>query len=202
MSASGRSAMCCTTAGQPQLHLRRGRGAQLRSAQQHVREQWYITLQLSWQLLQRSDQQGQTATSTLRHTARHRRRASATTSGAGSGAPLLLVVYQGFGANPVFAISTLDYSFFAQDNWKMNPRLTLELGVRYDYEFLPSPVEQPDRRRPTGFTPYAQVTNHPSDKNNVGPRVGFSYDVYRRWQDGAARRLRHVLWPRSPTVFC
>jgi hypothetical protein len=84
--------------------------------------------------------------------------------------------YQGFG-NPEFAISTLDYSGFAQDNWKVSPRLTLELGVRYDYEFLPSPVNSLITAT-TGFTPYAQLANHPSDKNNVGPRVGFSYDVF------------------------
>jgi len=84
--------------------------------------------------------------------------------------------YQGFG-NPVFAISTLDYSGFAQDNWKVSPRLTLELGVRYDYEFLPSPVPNLISAT-TGFTPYAQLSNHPSDKNNIGPRVGFSYDAF------------------------
>ena len=77
----------------------------------------------------------------------------------------------------MFAISTLDYSFFGQDNWKVNPRLTLELGVRYDYEFLPSPVNS--LITATGsFVPYAQLANHPSDKNNVGPRLGFSYDVF------------------------
>ena len=33
--------------------------------------------------------------------------------------------------------------------------------------------------QPTGrFTPYAGLTNHPSDKNNIGPRIGFAYDVY------------------------
>jgi len=84
--------------------------------------------------------------------------------------------YQGFG-DPTFAISTLDYSGFAQDNWKVSPRLTLELGVRYDYEFLPSPVSNLITAT-TGFTPYAQLANHPSDKNNVGPRVGFSYDAF------------------------
>ena len=31
----------------------------------------------------------------------------------------------------------MDYGFFAQDNWKISPRLTLELGLRYDYEALP-----------------------------------------------------------------
>jgi hypothetical protein len=84
--------------------------------------------------------------------------------------------YQGFG-NPVFGIGTLDYGVFVQDNWKVTPRLTLELGARYDYEFLPMPAPALTAAA-TGFTPYAQLNNHPSDKNNVGPRIGFSYDVY------------------------
>jgi hypothetical protein len=83
---------------------------------------------------------------------------------------------QGFG-NPVFAIQTTDYSAFVQDNWKATPRLTLELGARYDYEFLPSPASNLTSAT-TGFTPYAQLNNHPSDKNNVGARIGFSYDAY------------------------
>jgi Carboxypeptidase regulatory-like domain/TonB-dependent Receptor Plug Domain/TonB dependent receptor len=84
--------------------------------------------------------------------------------------------YQGFGP-PIFAISTFDYGLFVQDNWKFSPRLTLELGLRYDYEFLPSPT--PNLTTATGgFAPYPGLTNHPSDKNNFGPRIGFAYDVY------------------------
>ena len=84
--------------------------------------------------------------------------------------------YQGFG-NPVFQIATLDYGFFAQDNYKVLPRLTLELGLRYDYESLPQPYAPYDA--PTGkFVPYGGLTNRPSDKNNLGPRVGFSSDLF------------------------
>jgi hypothetical protein len=83
---------------------------------------------------------------------------------------------QGFG-NPVFGITTTDYSAFVQDNWRATKQLTLELGARYDYEFLPSPVASLTSAA-NGFTPYAQLANHPSDKNNVGARIGFSLDVY------------------------
>jgi hypothetical protein len=83
---------------------------------------------------------------------------------------------QGFG-NPVFGIATTDWSAFVQDNWKASPRLTLELGVRYDYEFLPAPASNLTSAA-TGFTPYAQLNNHPSDKNNAGARIGFAYDVF------------------------
>jgi outer membrane receptor protein involved in Fe transport len=90
--------------------------------------------------------------------------------------PCYAQIYQGFG-NPVFAISTLDYGFFAQDNWKLTPRLTVQLGLRYDYESLPSPASNLTTAT-TGFPPYPGLTNHPSDKNNFGPRLGFAYDVY------------------------
>jgi hypothetical protein len=83
---------------------------------------------------------------------------------------------QGFG-NPVFAVATTDWSAFVQDNWKATPRLTLELGVRYDYEFLPAPAPNLISAA-TGFTPYAQLNNHPSDKNNAGARFGFSFDAF------------------------
>ena len=101
--------------------------------------------------------------------------ATATSSAVGS-YPCYSSFTQGFGP-PIFAISTMDYGFFAQDNWKFSPRLTFELGLRYDYQALPSPVA--NLTTATGsFTPYPGLTNHPSDKNNFGPRVGFAYDVY------------------------
>jgi hypothetical protein len=94
---------------------------------------------------------------------------------------------EGFGLMPTFSIATTDYGFFVQDNYKMSPRLTLELGLRYDYESLPNPsstltapltVQNPAAATLYTFTPYAGLTNRPSDKNNLGPRIGFAYDVY------------------------
>lgn len=83
---------------------------------------------------------------------------------------------QGYG-NPLFDAATLDYGFFAQDTWKVTPRLTVDLGVRYDYEQLPS--ASATLTQPSGtFAPYPGITNRPSDKNNIGPRIGFAYDVY------------------------
>jgi hypothetical protein len=83
---------------------------------------------------------------------------------------------QTFGPH-VYGISTMDSGAFAQDNWKFSPRLTLELGLRWDYEALP-PAD-PNLTTATGsFTPYPGLTNNPSDKKNFGPRIGFAYDVY------------------------
>jgi hypothetical protein len=85
-------------------------------------------------------------------------------------------MFQDFGQNQ-FSMSTMDYAGFVQDNWKLSPRLTLELGVRYDYESLPAPPA--NLTSATGsFVPYSGITNAPSDKNNFGPRIGFSLDVF------------------------
>jgi hypothetical protein len=76
---------------------------------------------------------------------------------------------QGFG--PLgFDFTTSDYAAFAQDEWKLTPRLSLTLGVRYEYEQLPSP------QLPNPLVP--QTAKFPSDKNNIAPRVGFAYDVF------------------------
>ena len=101
--------------------------------------------------------------------------ATATGTGTGTSACYATLV-QGFG-NPVYAINTLDNGVFAQDNWKFSPRLTLELGLRWDYEQLPGPSANLTSAVGT-FTPYPQLNNNPSDKTNFGPRIGFSYDVY------------------------
>src|SRR5262245_54102908 len=49
------------------------------------------------------------------------------------------------------------YGFFGQDEWKATPKLTLTLGVRYDFETYPSIFVQ-----------------H-RDRNNFQPRVGVAY---------------------------
>jgi hypothetical protein len=58
-------------------------------------------------------------------------------------------------------------SGFAQDKWRVNNRLSLSLGVRYDLEILP--LEERDNPR------FASSADYPVDKNNVSPRIGFSY---------------------------
>ena len=82
---------------------------------------------------------------------------------------------QGFGPS-TFDLTTVDYGFFAQDDIKITPRLTVNLGVRYDYESFPVPFAQSN---PTvNNTALPVVLSKPSDKNNVSPRVGFAWDPF------------------------
>ncbi len=101
------------------------------------------------------------------------RTCNSTNSGVGSTAGGFYSCYnsyvQGFGP-AVFDLTTQDYGVFVQDDFKATPRLTLNLGVRYDYEKLPAPY--------SALATLPQTSNHPSDKNNFAPRIGFAWDPY------------------------
>jgi outer membrane receptor protein involved in Fe transport len=75
---------------------------------------------------------------------------------------------QGFGT-PGFIFSTNDVSFFAQDDWRIKPHLTLNLGLRWESQFLPSP------QIPNSNLPGTSV--FPSDRTDFGPRLGFAWDI-------------------------
>ncbi len=75
---------------------------------------------------------------------------------------------QAFGPSR-FEFSTTDYNFFVQDDLRVSNRLTLNLGLRYEYQQLPEP------QIPNPL--YPATARFPADKNNLGPRLGFAYDV-------------------------
>jgi len=58
------------------------------------------------------------------------------------------------------------FAGFVQDKWRVNSHLTASLGLRYDIEYMPIPE-----------TDDPLVTKAPADKNNIGPRVGLTYDL-------------------------
>ncbi|MEP6945088.1 MAG: TonB-dependent receptor [Acidobacteriota bacterium] len=99
---------------------------------------------------------------------------------------------QGFGLRD-YTLKTPDYSFFVQDNWQIAPRLTLNLGLRYDYQKFPDPqfpnTQTPTLNTLTGTIPQrytqaqaneiiARTGKFASDKNNFGPRLGFAWDIF------------------------
>lgn len=78
---------------------------------------------------------------------------------------------QGFGI-PGLEFQTMDYAFFAEDNWAITSRLKITYGLRWEYEQLPTPFA--NLVNPA----LPQTANHPSNKTNIGPRVGFAYDIF------------------------
>ena len=76
------------------------------------------------------------------------------------------------------------YGAFVQDSWSVNSRLTLNLGLRYDFENGPLLLDYFERANPQ----LAPQIPHPTrnDSNNVAPRVGFSYSL----KDGGETVIR------------
>jgi len=86
---------------------------------------------------------------------------------------------QGLGLSGL-TFTTGDFGFFAEDNWKFSRRLSLTAGLRYEYEKLPTPVDalsNPTNPVNAPLNLPAQTRVMPDNKTNIGPRVGFAYDV-------------------------
>jgi hypothetical protein len=95
----------------------------------------------------------------------------------------------------IYAIRESSYYEYAQDTWRVLPRLTLNLGLRYEYN---TPQTDPHKEI-MGFAPGLQSVVFPNappdiaysgdpgvggpgvvfpDRNNFAPRVGFAWDIF------------------------
>jgi hypothetical protein len=87
---------------------------------------------------------------------------------------------QGVGS-PGLKLTTYDYNFFFQDDFRITPRLSVNLGMRWEYIALPEPTLANTNTAviPNDLRTVAEATSTlPEDKNNFGPRIGFAYDVF------------------------
>ncbi|WP_296281205.1 TonB-dependent receptor [Pseudoxanthomonas sp.] len=107
------------------------------------------------------------------------------------------------GASPIVETTAKQYGIYIQDDWDVTDRLQLNLGLRWDYEEIPSYVDfrtpqevvdalygpgtgsnsggiYADQLRAGGVNIEDYIStgnNRKSDKNNWAPRLGFSYDL-------------------------
>ena len=95
--------------------------------------------------------------------------------------------------DPFVESKNKQYGFYIQDDWEVNEKLTVNLGVRWDYEQTPSYL---DYRTPDALTSalrgWANIQNtdysienyisnggnRKAFKDAWQPRIGFSYDLF------------------------
>jgi hypothetical protein len=96
--------------------------------------------------------------------------------------------------NPRLALSNNEYGFYGQDKWNVNDRLTLDLGVRWDYESkmldqgYVTPANIVSALKGKSFSFDGRTISIPDEyfstgnerepfKNMWQPRFGFTYDL-------------------------
>jgi len=121
-------------------------------------------------------------------------------------------IHIGFGQNP-FSLYLPEWGVFAQDDWRATSKLTLNLGVRYDW--YGNPVLHP-KDGPAVINTFAGIIdtnrfiygplrpeNKPVDPDhlNVGPRFGFSYSPDAAGKNVIRGGFGVMFAPRNNSVF-
>src|SRR5215472_11561256 len=92
--------------------------------------------------------------------------------------------------DPYFLVATKQLGFYGQDDWKITPRLTLNLGLRWDRDF--NMLGNSDYTRSRTYLGLQAISSDPAaqqysnyyvrslphdDTKDFSPRFGFAYDV-------------------------
>jgi outer membrane receptor protein involved in Fe transport len=96
-----------------------------------------------------------------------------------------------FGAGSFVAVMH-EVAGFAQDSWRITPRVTLTAGLRYEAELNP----QPEIANPL----LPQTTSIPNSTNEWQPRLGLSWDVFGNNRT-VFRAAAGIFYARTPMLL-
>lgn len=89
-----------------------------------------------------------------------------------------------------------EYGFFVQDDWRVKSNLTLNLGLRYDYQAIAKPpLTNPN---PALIAAGFDTGFQPKDKNNFSPRFGLAYSFD---QKTVIRAAYGLFYARTPSIL-
>jgi hypothetical protein len=74
-------------------------------------------------------------------------------------------VFSQSSGNPTFAFGVPYYGFYLQDSFRVFPQLTLDMGLREDFQVYPQPAENPA---------FPLTGQYPNQFLRLGPRFGFA----------------------------
>lgn len=103
-------------------------------------------------------------------------------------------------------LATDEFSFYAQDSWRIKPNFTLNYGLRWEGQFNPTPeatntslVNQVRGVRfPSGHT--VDPTYIPDNTDQFGPRVGFAWDPGNNGKT-VIRAFSGIYYARTPMLL-
>jgi hypothetical protein len=75
-------------------------------------------------------------------------------------------VFSQTSGNPTFSFSVPYYGFYVQDTFRALPKLTLEMGLREDFQVYPQPAENPA---------FPLTGQYPNQFRRLAPRFGFAW---------------------------
>jgi len=75
-------------------------------------------------------------------------------------------VFSQTAGNPTFSFSVPYYGFYVQDTFRALPKLTLEMGLREDFQVYPQPAENPA---------FPLTGQYPNQFRRLAPRFGFAW---------------------------
>ena len=106
--------------------------------------------------------------------------------------------FQGTGTSgPTTHPNIFEQSYFAQDEWRIRPSLTLNAGLRYDLQL----TDKPPVQNPAALAVGIDTARLNTDSNNWGPRFGLAWTPIPNNSKLVLRAGYGIFYGRTPSIM-